>query len=74
MNTLTGWAMRSVGCHWTHPKYPQAVVSTVSRPNGDAGRFSAYVAVVNFSEIGLFATRQLAQQAVEAYLGPVGAL
>jgi hypothetical protein len=68
MNAPTGWAMRSVGCHWTHPNYPQAIVSTVSR-NGDAGRFSGYVAVVNFSEIGLFATRQLAQQAVEALLG-----
>jgi hypothetical protein len=35
----------------------------------DGARFSGYVAVVNFAELGTFATRELAQKAVEAHLG-----
>ena len=66
---VCGWAMRSVGCHWTHPRFPSAVVSTTNRPMPDGSRFSGYVAVVNFAEIGTFHTRQLAQRAVEVHLG-----
>lgn len=64
-----GWAMRSVGCYWTHPAYPSAVVATSTRYAPGGVRQSGYVATVNFAELGLFATRELAQRAVEAYLG-----
>ena len=29
------WRARSVGCHWTHPKYPSAVVSSVIKRGQD---------------------------------------
>lgn len=64
-----GWAMRSVGCYWTHPEYPSAVVSTRVQHLPGGKQQSGYVATVNFAELGLFATRELAQRAVEAYLG-----
>lgn len=70
LSDSTGWAMRSVGCHWIHPKYPQAVVSTFVRGNPSLGQMkSGYGAWVNFSLVGEFETRELAQQAVEALLG-----
>lgn len=66
MTTMTeGWAMRSVGCHWTHPDYPQAVVSTYVAHNGDGTQTRGYITNVM---PGLFATRELAQRAVEAML------
>jgi hypothetical protein len=67
---VSGWEMRSVGCHWTHPKYPSAVVSSVIKRGQDGAQFSGYVAVVNFAEIGTFHTRELAQQAIAAHLDP----
>lgn len=67
--SLGGWAMRSVGCHWTHPNYPSAVVSTFTRGNPGAGQMkSGYGAWINYELIGEFETRELAQQAVEALL------
>ena len=45
------------------------VLSTISGPvRPDGSHFSGYTAVVNFRHIGLFATRELAQRAVEATL------
>jgi len=68
--TETGeWIAARVGCHWTHPKYPSAVVSSVVKRAADGAQFSGYVAVVNFAELGTFATRDLAQKAVAAHLG-----
>jgi len=66
---LAEWMPAKVGCHWTHPKYPSAIVSSIVKRSQDGAQFSGYVAVVNFAEIGTFHTRQLAQQAVEAHLG-----
>lgn len=64
------WTRAAVGEHWTHPAYPQAVVSSfVKHGAGWTNPRSGYVAVVNFAHIGEFASRELAQQAVEAYLG-----
>lgn len=64
-----GWQEQGVGCYWINPQYPSAVVSTSVRYLPGGVRQSGYVARVNFAELGLFATRELAQRAVEAYLG-----
>jgi len=65
----TMWTPAKIGCHWTHPKYPSAIVSSIVKRDQDGAQFSGYVAVVNFAEIGTFHTRQLAQRAVEVHLG-----
>jgi hypothetical protein len=69
--TTATWTRAAVGEHYTHPAYPQAVVSSFVRHAAlDAGAIrSGYVAVVNFSVLGEFASRELAQHYVEAYLG-----
>lgn len=88
MPALTSeWVQLSVGCHWINAAYPQAVVSSIATSRKDdvdpieGERFDiapterrAYVAVVNFSHLGTFATRELAQHYVEAYLGTPPAL
>lgn len=70
MTAAIGWTRARVGEHWTHPDYPQAVVSTFvrSRPEGMQLR-SGYAAFVNFSLIAEATTLELAQRYVEAYLG-----
>lgn len=55
------WKPAAVGCYWTNPAYLGAVVNTTTGPDG-----SGYAATVNYVEVGIFATCQLAQQAVEA--------
>lgn len=69
--TAPAWVKLSVGCHWINPAYPQAVVSTFVRHGArKPGEMrSGYQAVVNFSVLAECDTRELAQRAVEAYLG-----
>lgn len=55
------WKPAAVGCYWTNIAYPGAVVNTTSGPDG-----SGYEATLDYVRVGIFATRQLAQQAVEA--------
>lgn len=71
MTRPTDWARARVGEHWTHGAYPQARVSSfVKHGPLEAGAMrSGYAAYVNFSLLGEFTSRQLAQHAVEAYLG-----
>lgn len=71
MTAPNEWFPLSVGCHWRNHAYPQAVVSTFMRygPLKPGVMRSGYQAVVNFSVLAECATREMAQQAVEAYLG-----
>ena len=62
----TSWIPARVGCHWTHPRYPNTVISTMSRPLPDGTRMSGYVVVRNFREVGIFGSLGAAQEAVEA--------
>ena len=63
--TRPTWDQLPKGCHWISQAYPQAIVSTIHDPRHPEAR---YVAVVNFSHIAYCATREHAQEAVEAYL------
>lgn len=58
------WKPAAVGCYWTNIAYPGAVVNTTARADGSR---SGYAAAINYVELGIFATRQLAQHAVEQY-------
>ena len=70
MSAAIGWTRATVGEHWTHPAYPQAVVSSFwrSKPEGMQLR-CGYAAFVNFSLVAECTTLDLAQHYVEAYLG-----
>lgn len=64
-----GWEKRPIGEHWINARYPSATVSSVTHHLVGGARKSGYVATVNFAELGVFHTRELAQRAVEAHLG-----
>lgn len=56
------WKAAAVGCYWTNAAYPSAVVNTTSCGDGSQ---SGYAATLDYVKVGIFPTRQLAQQAVE---------
>lgn len=60
------WIPAAVGCHWTNPAYPRAIISTFvrSRPTRSQMR-SGYGAWLNYELVGEFDTLALAQEATE---------
>ena len=63
--TNTTWTKAAVGCHWTHPAYPNTVVSTISDPDYPAVRYSA---TVDYRVVALTRTLDEAIAAAHTYL------